>query len=249
MIVPRGGKKSDRARAARGAGAGDRASRGRLPRVRRPRRGSRHGAGHRAQRQDAPHRRLRRGRDAAGGSRLRGTRTSARWSRCCSRPAARCAATRRPRDAIGRVKPATEQDWYTEYLDAIIAVRVVEGVDAAIAHIAQYGSQHTDCIVTDDARRGGALLDRGSTAPSCCTTPRRSSPTAASSAWVPRSASARTSFTRAVRWASSSSPATNTGARQRPDPRLIAPAGPGGYSIASHGRLKRIAQVITPTML
>ena len=40
-----------------------------------------------------------------------------------------------------------------------------------------------------------------------------------------------------------------SGARQRTDPRLIAPAGPGGYSIASHGRLKRIAQVITPTML
>ena len=52
--------------------------------------------------------------------------------------------------ADARVKPATEQDWYTEYLDAIIAVRVVEDVDAAIAHIAQYGSQHTDCIVTED---------------------------------------------------------------------------------------------------
>jgi glutamate-5-semialdehyde dehydrogenase len=49
-----------------------------------------------------------------------------------------------------RVKPATEQDWYAEYLDAIIAVRVVDGIDAAIAHIGQYGSQHTDCIVTDD---------------------------------------------------------------------------------------------------
>ncbi len=49
-----------------------------------------------------------------------------------------------------RVKPATEQDWYSEYLDAIIAVRVVDGIDAAIAHIGQYGSQHTDCIVTDD---------------------------------------------------------------------------------------------------
>jgi glutamate-5-semialdehyde dehydrogenase len=52
-----------------------------------------------------------------------------------------------------RVKAANEQDWYEEYLDAIIAVRVVDGVDAAIAHIAQYGSQHTDCIVAED---GGA---------------------------------------------------------------------------------------------
>jgi glutamate-5-semialdehyde dehydrogenase len=50
-----------------------------------------------------------------------------------------------------RVKSATEHDWYTEYLDAIIAVRLVDDVDAAIAHIAQYGSQHTECIVTDNA--------------------------------------------------------------------------------------------------
>ncbi|HME39657.1 MAG TPA: glutamate-5-semialdehyde dehydrogenase [Steroidobacteraceae bacterium] len=59
-----------------------------------------------------------------------------------------------------RVKPATEQDWYTEYLDAIIAVRVVDGVDAAIAHIRQYGSQHTECIVTDDAAAAERFLAR-----------------------------------------------------------------------------------------
>jgi glutamate-5-semialdehyde dehydrogenase len=59
-----------------------------------------------------------------------------------------------------RVKPVTEQDWYTEYLDAIIAVRVVEGVDAAIAHIRQYGSQHTDCIVTDNAATAERFLSR-----------------------------------------------------------------------------------------
>ena len=50
-----------------------------------------------------------------------------------------------------RVKPAEEQDWYREYLDAIIAVRVVDDLDAAIAHIERYGSQHTDCIITADA--------------------------------------------------------------------------------------------------
>ncbi len=50
--------------------------------------------------------------------------------------------------ADARVKPATEQDWRTEYLDAIIAVRVVDGVDEAIRHIATYGSAHTDSIVT-----------------------------------------------------------------------------------------------------
>ena len=59
-----------------------------------------------------------------------------------------------------RVKPATEQDWYTEYLDAIIAVRVVEDIDAAIAHIGQYGSQHTDSIVTDDAAAAERFLAR-----------------------------------------------------------------------------------------
>ena len=47
-----------------------------------------------------------------------------------------------------RVRPAVEEDWSTEYLDAVIAVCVVEGVDGAIAHIAQYGSSHTEAIVT-----------------------------------------------------------------------------------------------------
>jgi glutamate-5-semialdehyde dehydrogenase len=49
-----------------------------------------------------------------------------------------------------RVKPASEEDWSTEYLDAIIAAKVVDGVDAAIAHIERYGSHHTDAIVTQD---------------------------------------------------------------------------------------------------
>ncbi len=49
-----------------------------------------------------------------------------------------------------RVRPASEDDWYTEYLDSIIAARVVDGVDAAIAHIAKYGSAHTESIVTEN---------------------------------------------------------------------------------------------------
>jgi glutamate-5-semialdehyde dehydrogenase len=49
-----------------------------------------------------------------------------------------------------RVRPASEEDWYTEYLDSIIAARVVDGVDAAIAHIAKYGSAHTESIVTSN---------------------------------------------------------------------------------------------------
>jgi len=47
-------------------------------------------------------------------------------------------------------KPATEEDWKTEYLDAIIAVRVVDGLEQAIQHIEHYGSHHTDSIVTED---------------------------------------------------------------------------------------------------
>jgi glutamate-5-semialdehyde dehydrogenase len=50
----------------------------------------------------------------------------------------------------GNVKPATEQDWYEEYLAPIIAVRVVDDLDAAIAHINHYSSHHTDAIVTTD---------------------------------------------------------------------------------------------------
>jgi glutamate-5-semialdehyde dehydrogenase len=52
--------------------------------------------------------------------------------------------------AYPSAKPATEEDWRTEYLDAIIAVRAVDGVEEAIRHIATYGSQHTECIVTED---------------------------------------------------------------------------------------------------
>jgi glutamate-5-semialdehyde dehydrogenase len=57
-----------------------------------------------------------------------------------------------------RVKPATEEDWATEYLDAIIAARVVDGVDDAIAHIDRYGSHHTDAIVTQDAAAADKFL-------------------------------------------------------------------------------------------
>ncbi|WP_230532846.1 glutamate-5-semialdehyde dehydrogenase [Microvirga roseola] len=50
-----------------------------------------------------------------------------------------------------RVAPATEEDWRTEYLDAIISAKVVDGLDAAVSHIETYGSHHTDSIITDDA--------------------------------------------------------------------------------------------------
>jgi len=59
-----------------------------------------------------------------------------------------------------RVRPASEDDWYTEYLDAIIAARVVEGVDGAIAHIARYGTAHTESIVTENQATAERFLQR-----------------------------------------------------------------------------------------
>jgi glutamate-5-semialdehyde dehydrogenase len=58
-----------------------------------------------------------------------------------------------------RVKPARLEDWSTEYLDAVISAKVVDGVDAAIEHIEHYGSHHTDSIVTDDKSTAEKFLD------------------------------------------------------------------------------------------
>lgn len=63
------------------------------------------------------------------------------------------------RAADARARPASESDWPTEYLDAIIAARVVDGVDGAIAHIERYGSHHTDSIVTGDGKAAEKFLD------------------------------------------------------------------------------------------
>jgi len=57
-----------------------------------------------------------------------------------------------------RVKPARKEDWSTEYLDAILTAGVVDGVDAAIAHIERYGSHHTDAIVTEDRKAAEKFL-------------------------------------------------------------------------------------------
>ncbi|MCC0004165.1 MAG: glutamate-5-semialdehyde dehydrogenase [Methylobacteriaceae bacterium] len=61
--------------------------------------------------------------------------------------------------ADARVKGATEEDWRTEYLDAIISAKVVDGIDAAIDHIETYGSHHTDCIVTEDRATAERFLN------------------------------------------------------------------------------------------
>ena len=61
--------------------------------------------------------------------------------------------------ADSRVKPASEEDWSTEYLDSIVSLGVVNGVDEAMAHIAKYGSQHTDAIVADDEKTAQKFLN------------------------------------------------------------------------------------------
>jgi glutamate-5-semialdehyde dehydrogenase len=55
-------------------------------------------------------------------------------------------------------KPASDQDWDTEYLAPILSIRVVAGIDEAMDHIREHGSQHTDSIVTDDLGRAGRFL-------------------------------------------------------------------------------------------
>ena len=59
-----------------------------------------------------------------------------------------------------RAVPATPEDWGTEYLDAILSVKVVDGLDSAIAHIERHGSHHTEAIVTADTAAAEAFLDR-----------------------------------------------------------------------------------------
>jgi glutamate-5-semialdehyde dehydrogenase len=60
--------------------------------------------------------------------------------------------------ADSRVAPATDEDWRTEYLDAIISARIVDSLDVALAHIETYGSHHTDSIVTNDAAAAERFL-------------------------------------------------------------------------------------------
>jgi len=61
--------------------------------------------------------------------------------------------------ADSRVKPASQEDWATEYLDAIISVKVVDGVQGAVTHIERYSSHHTEAILTEDAETARTFLD------------------------------------------------------------------------------------------
>ena len=62
------------------------------------------------------------------------------------------------RRLVPDAKPATEEDYFTEWLAPVVSVRVVPGIDEAIAHIAKYGSRHTDAIVTADAAKAARFL-------------------------------------------------------------------------------------------
>nr|WP_236012254.1 glutamate-5-semialdehyde dehydrogenase [Marinobacter mangrovi] len=64
----------------------------------------------------------------------------------------------RTRDVLAHVTSATEDDWHAEYLAPVLAIRVVDGLDAAIAHINRYSSQHTDAIVTENYSRARRFL-------------------------------------------------------------------------------------------
>ena len=71
----------------------------------------------------------------------------------------------RTREILPQAVAATEEDWHAEYLAPVLAIRVVDGIDAAMAHIDRYGSQHTDAIVTEQyalARRFMAEVDSSS---------------------------------------------------------------------------------------
>ncbi len=78
----------------------------------------------------------------------------------------------RTRQYLPQAKPATEDDWYREYLDLIVAIRVVDGLEAAIDHVNTYGSHHTDAILTDNIRAAEAFakaVDSSSVMINCST--------------------------------------------------------------------------------
>ena len=119
-----------------------------LPRLRRCGGRPRHGRADRRERQVPAAGRVQRGREAAR-SRGRGGRVLARGSgRAPANAASRFAGATETRKLVPAAKPATEEDYAAEFLDLIISVKVVDSLDEAIAHINDYGSKHTDAIVT-----------------------------------------------------------------------------------------------------
>ena len=82
------------------------------------------------------------------------SRLSTMWIISSTKPS----SPRNARKWLAGAKPATEKDYYTEWLAPIVSIRVVKGLDEAIEHIAKYGSQHTDAIVAGDRARAERFL-------------------------------------------------------------------------------------------
>ena len=127
-----------------------------------------------------------------------------RAARRCATPASSCASTARTRALAGDA-PATRcatrptRTGTTEFLALVLAVGVVDSVDEAIEHVNRYGCGHSEAIVTARHARPRARSSAASTPRASTSTPRRASPTAASSAWAPRSATRPRSSTPAAR--------------------------------------------------
>ena len=105
---------------------------------------------HRRQRQDAALFAVQHDGDAARARRDRARACCRRSPRSTTAKGVEMRGDERARALVPAMKAATEDDWYAEYLAPILAIRVVDSLDAAIDHIARYGSQHTDAIVTED---------------------------------------------------------------------------------------------------
>ena len=116
------------------------------------------GAADPGQRQDAAHRRLRRDRDPADRPRHRRIAAAAAGRGPAAPWAAHFRADAAARAIVPWLPAAEPADFDTEWLDAVLSVAVVDGVDAALAHIAAHGSEHTDAIVTEDAAAADRFL-------------------------------------------------------------------------------------------
>ena len=149
LIIPRGGEGLKKALSAVARVPVIYAASGQLPRLRRRVGRPRDGRADHRQRQGPAARRVQRRGDAAR-PRIRGATSScrARRPRCAPR-AWSCAATRAPSRSTG-ASEASEEDWAEEFLALVLAVGVVDSVEAAIEHVNRYGSGHSEAIVTRD---------------------------------------------------------------------------------------------------
>ena len=139
-------------------------------------------------------------RDVAAGVPARDGRAAGAEQGGAARHARRARHPAGPRPRGATVVPAGPDDFDTEWLALILGVKIVDWLDEAIAHIQEHSTEHSDSILTNDwAQRRRASWTR-STRRRCTSTPARASTTAGSSAWAPRSRSARRSSTPAARW-------------------------------------------------